>query len=334
MTFLDARVPHVTTAGRPAPTRATHPSSNHRPALYAAVPSAYNPVMVQIGDWQIRSVINGYVRLDGGAMFGVVPKVLWARSQDVDDQNRILLATRTLLAINKRAGRILLADTGTGTKWSTEAADRYGIEFTPTAIDDALGEAGTTADDVTDVVVTHLHFDHAGGMTVWADQPGGPTRPRFAKARHWIHARQLAHAQNPTPRDRASFLPIDFEALIQNNLMIVVQEAAPECEIPGVRWWVADGHTPAQLLPWFHLPQGRGGLLFVGDVIPTADHLPLTWIMAYDLLPLTTLDERRKVLSWCRDDDLLIAFPHDRTRGIVSVTQDDRGRPRVDRVLG
>lgn len=289
--------------------------------------------MLEVGDWTIRSVINGHVRLDGGAMFGVVPKVLWAKTQDTDDQNRILMAMRTLLAVNRKAGRIMLVDTGAGSKWSASSADRYAIENNPTAIEAALFELDATPDDVTDVVVTHLHFDHGGGMTRWVDEQGGDVEPVYANARHWIHQRQLIHAKNPTRRDRASYIAIDYEELEHRGLLTCVEGDAPASMIPGVDWLVSYGHTPGQILPWFRDPAGDRDLLFVGDITPTADHLPATWVMAYDLYPVTTMTERERVLATCEREGLLLAFPHDRSRGIVSITFDQRQRPMVDQIL-
>lgn len=285
--------------------------------------------MIEVGHWTIRSVVNGYIRLDGGAMFGVVPKTLWARSQDVDDQNRILLATRTLLAVNRRAGRILLVDTGTGSKWSCEQANRFAVQSTPAALDAALGEVGAQPEDVTDVIVTHLHFDHAGGMTSWADQPGGPVKLRFPKASHWIHRNHWDHAHNPTKRDKASFISADFAGLEAAGVLRFLAGEATASAIEGVRWFLAHGHSPYQLLPWFDSGgQGRD-LLFVGDMVPTSSHLPPAWVMAYDLQPLVTLAERERVYARCRDEGLLLAFPHDRHHGIARIAFDDSGRPEV-----
>jgi glyoxylase-like metal-dependent hydrolase (beta-lactamase superfamily II) len=162
--------------------------------------------MIRVGQWEMESVECGRFRLDGGAMFGVVPKVIWARGANVDDQNRVLLANRALIATHGRSGRIVIVDTGTGSKWNAVDAERFAIQSTPEAIDDVLSARGASPDDVTDIVATHLHFDHCGGMTVWAGEPGGPTELRFPNARHWVHRRHWEHAHRPTLRDRASFL--------------------------------------------------------------------------------------------------------------------------------
>ncbi len=273
--------------------------------------------MLKVGDFEIHSVVNGTMRLDGGAMFGVVPKVLWQRKQDVDDLNRILLATRTLLVINRRAGRILLVDTGTGSKWPIDEAQRYGIAPDPDAIARALHGLGLSDAEVTDVIVTHLHFDHNGGATAWADDAKTGTVLRWPGARHWMHARHWAYAHDPTPKDRASFLRRDIEAFETPGALTLVRagESPGVCgtgcdaPCPGIEWFVSNGHTRAQLLPIFH---GAGGpLLFTGDVIPTSAHLPVAWVMAYDLEPLVTMEEKERIYARCRGEGLKLAFPHD-----------------------
>jgi len=289
--------------------------------------------MVQVGDWHIQSVVTGSIRLDGGAMFGVVPKTLWSKTQDVDDQNRILLATRTLLAVDRARGRIVLVDTGSGSKWDAKQATRYCVDYDTQAIDDALHELGVGAADVTDVVAPHLHFDHAGGMTEWADQPGGPIRLRFPGANHWVHRRHWEYAHNPSVRDRASFFPDNFVPLADAGVASLVEGDSPWCPIDRMQWWLSHGHTPYQMLPLFESGDDSRDVLFVGDLIPTAAHLPLAWNMAYDLLPLVVVSERQEVYRRCREEGLALAFPHDPHNGMV-VLEFDRDKPKVKETLG
>lgn len=266
--------------------------------------------MITIAGFDILSVQTGTFRLDGGAMFGVVPKVLWAPREDVDDHNRILLATRTLLAVAHDRKHVILVDTGTGTKWEDKAAQRFAIRNDASAIAAVLdADFGLTLCDVTDVVVTHLHFDHNGGLTEWVDEPGGQTQPCFPGARHWIHRRHWDHVQNPTDKDRASFLSRDYEQLERLRLLHFVDGDEPESPWEGIRWFVSEGHTPAQLLPIFE--DDRSALMFTGDVFPTSSHLRPPWVMAYDNEPLKTLAEKKRILGWCREHGLRLAFPHD-----------------------
>ncbi|RJP34809.1 MAG: MBL fold metallo-hydrolase [Phycisphaerales bacterium] len=287
--------------------------------------------MLTAGRYDVCSVVTGHIRLDGGAMFGVVPRVLWSRQFVPDEQNRILLATRSLVAVDRDAKRVILVDSGTGTKWDADAAARYGVDPDPTAVERALTERGLTASDVTDVVVTHLHFDHNGGLMDWAAQAGGPTRLRYPNAVHWLHRRHWEHAHRPTLKDRASFISHDFSGLEASGQLRLIEGAPPAPSIPGVRWELSEGHTPAQLLPLFEDPERA--LLFVGDVFPTTGHLPPPWVMAYDNEPLRTIEEKCAVLDRCERSGLRLAFPHDPAVGVAEIDASDRRKPRVARAL-
>ena len=192
--------------------------------------------MIRSGRYDIFSVVNGRLGLDGGAMFGVVPRGVWSRKAKPDELNRIQLAMRTLVAMDRDAGRVILVDTGAGHKWPAEEAERFAIQPDRQALARALAEHGLAETDVTDVVITHLHFDHNGGLTEWADQPGGPTRLRFPQARHWIHERHWSHANDPNPRDQASFLERDIHALPEPGVLTLVTGDEPEPPFEGLRW--------------------------------------------------------------------------------------------------
>lgn len=254
-------------------------------------------------------MVTGTLRLDGGAMFGVVPKVLWASAADADDRNRILLATRTLLVVDRGSERVTLADTGCGTKWTPDKADRFAVHHNREALPKALAAIGLGVADVTDVVVTHLHFDHNGGLTEWVDEPGGDTRPCFPRARHWIHRKHWEHARRPNLKDRASFLPEDFAGLQEAGLLNQVDGENPSPTIPGIEWFVSQGHTPYHLHPV--VADGDKRLIFVGDLAPTVAHLRLGWVMAYDQLPLTTIAEKQRIFADAIKQRLWLAFPHD-----------------------
>jgi glyoxylase-like metal-dependent hydrolase (beta-lactamase superfamily II) len=273
--------------------------------------------MLKIEPFDVYSVVNGSVWLDGGAMFGVVPKALWESVTEVDERNRILLKTRTLLAVDRSRSRVILTDTGCGTKWSRDKADRFGIWYDPEAIPSALASLGLAATDVTDVFISHLHFDHNGGLTCWEDQPEGPTRPTFPRARHWVHRGHWEHAHQPSVKDRASFLVEDYDVLEQEGLLRFVEGVDPDPPFDGVTWFVSNGHTPYQLHPVFGVGPER--LMFIGDLVPTAAHLRLSWVMAYDLQPMTTIAERESIYRRCLNEGLLLAFPHDPETGGVAI---------------
>jgi glyoxylase-like metal-dependent hydrolase (beta-lactamase superfamily II) len=286
--------------------------------------------MLKIEPFELYSVVTGTVLLDGGAMFGVVPKVLWERVADPDPLNRIRLCTRTLVAVDRDRDRVVLVDSGCGTKWDPERAERYGVSYDSEAIPRCLGDAGLTVDSVTDVIVSHLHFDHNGGLTYWYDEPDGPVRLRYPGARHWIHRHQWEHARNPTAKDRASFLREDFDALAAAGVIEFVEGDSPRPPFEGAEWFVSNGHTPGQLHPTFGV--GNERLMFVGDLVPTMGHLRLGWGMAYDLFPLTTIEEKGALYKRCFEDGLLLAFPHDPGEGGVAIGGTPE-RPIVTRTL-
>ncbi len=286
--------------------------------------------MLEADPFELYSVVTGSIRLDGGAMFGVVPKVLWEKVADVDGLNRILLATRTLLAVDRSHRRVVLVDTGCGIKWTPDQAERFSVQYDPDAIPNALAAVGLGVEDVTDVVVSHLHFDHNGGLTYWYDEPDGPTRLSYPQARHWIHRGHWEHANRPHLRDRASFRKEDFAALADSDLLHLVEREDPDPPFEGVEWFVSSGHTPFQLHPVFG--GGSSRLLFVGDIVPTVAHLRLAWIMAYDLRPLATVAEKEAVFRRCFEEGLLLAFPHDPKVGGVAIDGTVE-RPIVARTL-
>jgi len=280
--------------------------------------------MIEVGRFRVFSVVTGTFRLDAGAMFGVVPKVLWQEAEDVDGMNRMLMAARSLVVAEREGGRVMLVDTGIGDKWSPDDARRYDVQDRPGALEEALGRHDLTTGDVTDVVITHAHFDHCGGLTRRASG-SGELEPRFPGARHWVHERHWEHAAGPADKDAASFMPRDFAPLEDAGVLERVGGDAPEPPMDGISWFLSHGHTPYQLLPLIEDPVAP--LLFTGDLFPTSTHLPALWVMAYDLQPLVTIEEKKKVLGMCRDG-LALAFPHDHRIGGCRVDTTGR-KPRA-----
>jgi glyoxylase-like metal-dependent hydrolase (beta-lactamase superfamily II) len=285
---------------------------------------------VFIGRYEIHSVPTGMFRLDGGAMFGVVPKALWERVAAPDEENRIRLAMRPLIAKDTRSGRVILVDTGGGDKWSPKEIERYAVETAPDQLGVTLAGLGLRDQDVTDILITHLHFDHNGGLARWADEHKSTAVPRFPGAKVWIHRAHWQHTQAPLEKDRASFLQRDFMPVFKAGLLNEIEGDPPASPFDGIRLHVAHGHTPAMLLPWF----SHDGLelLYASDLFPTYAHLPVPWVMAYDNRPLHTLKEKKEILKACYDRGLLLATPHDPKITCARIA-DDGKRPVIQETV-
>ncbi|MSR64388.1 MAG: MBL fold metallo-hydrolase [Verrucomicrobiae bacterium] len=257
---------------------------------------------MQIGPYELHSIETGRFSLDGGAMFGSVPKPLWEKTSPADERNRIELASRSLLIVGN--GRKILVDNGCGSKWSPKLADMYKIDTSRFELRRSLALAGVRPEEITDVILTHLHFDHAGGSTF---VEGGEVKPTFPNARHYVQKAHWEWMLNPTEKDRASFMADDFMPLHKRGILEFVDG---EGELfPCISLLVMNGHTTAQQLPM--ITNGNTVLLFCCDLIPTASHVPLPYIMGYDLRPLTTLADKKRVLGKAWEEQWILYFQHD-----------------------
>jgi glyoxylase-like metal-dependent hydrolase (beta-lactamase superfamily II) len=263
----------------------------------------------------------GVQRLDGGAMFGVVPKPLWEKRIAPDARNRIALALRCLLV--EHPDGLVLVDTGLGDKEAAKFLDIYGVENAgtagPTRLDDALAAAGHRAGDVRWVINTHLHFDHAGGNTV--RRPDGSLAPAFPDARYVVQRRELDFASHTNERTQASYLPANFAPLVSSGRLRLVDG---EMEVlPGVLLLPTPGHVP------FHqsvvVRDGGEAACCLGDIVPTAAHLPPAWIMAYDLEPLVTLATKKVLLARAAREAWQLVFCHDAAVARARVAPDAAG---------
>ncbi len=260
--------------------------------------------MLQIGRFRVDLVETGRFGLDGGAMFGVVPKPLWQQAYHPGDAaNRIPMAARALLL--RWEGATVLVDTGNGTKMPPKQRQIYALDTSCFSLERSLALLGVRPEEVTAVILTHLHFDHAGGATTYDDR--GQLRPTFPNARYYVQREQLAWARNPTEKDRASFIPEDFEPLAAEGMLELLDG---EGELfPGVRVIPLYGHTAAMQLVL--VSDGGEHLLYCADLCPTAAHVPYPYIMAYDNHPLRTLEEKRRLLPQAYEEGWLLCFEHD-----------------------
>jgi len=258
-----------------------------------------------VGRIRIHALHAGVARLDGGAMFGVVPRTLWERRIAPDERNRIPLALRCLLIEGPDA--LVLVDTGVGNKEDDKFRDIYGVENRgdPTRLEDAVRAAGFQPDDIDLVVLTHLHFDHAGGGT--RRREDGSVEPAFPGARYVVQRGELAFSALRNERVRASYLPLNVEPITEAGLWQLVDGPAEVTR--GVRVIPTPGHTPHHQSVLVESDGERA--CFLADLCPTTAHIPLPWIMGYDLEPLVTLESKRELWRRACDEDWLLIFEHD-----------------------
>ena len=273
---------------------------------------------MQFGDYRVEVIPDTEFRLDGGAMFGVVPRVVWERVSPPDEKNRIRMNMNCVF-IDTGKEKILI-ETGIGEKWSPKQIEMYGIFRIKPFAETLLEKAGVKPDDITIVINTHLHFDHAGGNTVLSSPPyeGGvdaasadgvvlSSVPQFPNARYLVSTSELAHAENPHERDRASYLPENWRPMQQTGqLEPMLDDYEP---IPGLKIQTARGHS--ETMQTWRLDRGGNTLFGFADLIPTRHHVPLPWIMGYDLYPTETLAFKKAILPQAIKENWLCFFYHD-----------------------
>jgi glyoxylase-like metal-dependent hydrolase (beta-lactamase superfamily II) len=278
-----------------------------------------------LGRWRIHAIQAGGQQLDGGAMFGVVPKTLWERRLPADARNRIPMGMRCLLV--EHDDGLILIDSGVGNKENAKFHEIYGIEndggavggVAGTALEAGLARAGFTVADVSLLINTHLHFDHAGGNT-WRND-GGEVAPTFPNARYVVQRGEYDYAMRANERTSASYFHANWASIFAAERFDLV-EGEPEVR-PGVSLRRTPGHTPHHQS--VILRSGGETLCFLGDVVPTTHHLPLPWIMGYDVEPLVTLESKRALLGEALAQDWLLVFEHDAHTGFGRVGHDGKG---------
>lgn len=280
-----------------------HPASAHGVLVELKQLAARPPLVnthYSVGDFTVTSLYDGRLRLDGGAMFGVIPKTMWATKTTPDDRNRITLAMRPLLI---RGERTVLVDAGLGDKESARFQDIYGVERSR-HLEHSLAEAGVAADDIDLVVATHLHFDHCGGFTV---RDGGGLKPRFPRARYLVRRGEWEDATHTHVRNRASYLADNFLPLLEAGVVDFIDDDREI--VPGVRVQRAPGHTDHHQVVW--MESGGARALYLADLMPTTAHMADAWGMGYDLAPMDTLASKQAMVREILSRETLLFFEHD-----------------------
>lgn len=257
---------------------------------------------MDIGEYKLFAIETGTFWLDGGAMFGTVPKVMWEKLHVPDSSNRIKMAMRALLI--RSNDKNILVDCGIGDKGGEKFVSLFNVDQRQSNLEISLRKYGLSKNDITDVILTHLHFDHAGGAT---ENINGKWQPTFPNATYYLQRQNLEAAQKPNPRERASYLPEIYQSLIENNKFKLLDGNTKLFE--NIEVLVSYGHTQAQQL--VKISDDKNTLLYGGDILPMRAHLPLPWIAGYDLQPLVMLDEKKKLLSDLVEKDGIVFYEHD-----------------------
>ncbi len=280
---------------------------------------------------KLYTINTGYFKLDGGAMFGVVPKSIWQKLQPADENNMCTWALRCLLI--EAEGKLILIDNGMGNKQDAKFFAHYYLHGSD-SLDTSLAAHGFTTDDITDVVLTHLHFDHCGGSI---KKQGDALVPTFKNATYWSNKQHWQWATTPNDREKASFLkenilPIEqsgqlkfIELSTTANIINNKEKCSPIASgiISTLSFIIANGHTEAMMLPVINYKDTT--LIFMADLLPSTAHLPLPYVMGYDMFPLTTLHEKKAFLSLAQANNYVLFFEHDPVHECCTLLQTERG---------
>ena len=256
---------------------------------------------MQIGKYKLSFIESGFFALDGGAMFGIIPKALWQKTNTADDANRIKLLTRHLILASD--SKKIIIDNGMGDKWSDKEKGIYSVDEN-FSISSSLNKIGISQEQITDVILTHLHFDHTGGSTISVNDK---IQPAFPNAKYYVQAKNFEWAKNPSDRDKGSYLKENFIPLHEEGVLNFIN--GNENFDDEIEFLVINGHTFGQQM--IKISDSGNTFLFCADLIPTFGHIPLPYIMGYDLQPLVTLEEKKKFLKSALDENWKLFFGHD-----------------------
>ncbi|MFQ6677787.1 MAG: MBL fold metallo-hydrolase [Fidelibacterota bacterium] len=270
---------------------------------------------MKIGSYNLYNIVTSEFALDGGAMFGIIPKPLWEKLSPADENNRIMMVTRSLLLVSDN--HKIIVDTGNGSKWQEKFKDIYKINLENFNLEKSLAHYGFTPADITDVFCTHLHFDHIGGNTKLIN---GQLEPVFPNADYWIQKENWKLANSPSEKDAGSFMSDDWSILDENNMIQFVD--GKESFLPEIDQLLTYGHTTGMMLPV--ISDSSNKLIYVSDLIPMTAHIPLPWVMAYDINPVQTVQEKRNILTKIVEEEWVIFFEHDPEHQAATVQFDGK----------
>ncbi len=277
--------------------------------------------MLEFGNLKVTAHNFGFFRLDGGAMFGSVPKNLWSRRIEADAENCIRLATRCLVVTDDSAKKKFLIDVGMGEKWTPKQREIFAIENLPS------DKVGVRAEEITDIILTHLHFDHAGGISKY-QEGSSAVELIYPTARVILQRDNLRNARAPSVKEKASYLPENFEPFVGSNFF----EVEGKMEVhPGIVVHQVNGHTRGQ--QWVEIYGGGMKLFYPTDLVPTQHHLPIPFHMGYDACAETVLKEKAGFLERARSEKAIVVFEHDASLEACTVILDDRGHYAVGEQL-
>jgi glyoxylase-like metal-dependent hydrolase (beta-lactamase superfamily II) len=272
---------------------------------------------VHFGNFELFPVETGRFMLDGGAMFGVVPKTLWSKKIAADSKNRIPMAMRCLLIKSKISGKIYLIDNGSGTKFNDKMSSIYGLDYDHSNLNDSLKNCGVSPEDVTDIIFSHLHFDHCGGTTYY--NRSGKLEHFFPNAVYHVNSRHWLTATNPNAREKASFFDENIKPIEESGRLNLVEDFHEFEE--NLSTIPMDGHTIGQQLPVISADERT--IVYAADLLPTFAHLPLPWVMGYDMSPVQTLKEKENFLNEAVENNYYLFLEHDASCEVITVTKID-----------
>ena len=271
---------------------------------------------MKVGKYEIKIINSGYFWLDGGAMFGIIPKPLWEKTNPPDSTNRIKLSTRNLLLQNGK--RKILIDSGMGNKWDAKSKSIYSINQNEFSLDNELIKAGISAGEITDVIITHLHFDHTGGSIKLENEK---LIPAFPNAKYYVQKKNFEWAVNPSERDRGSYIKENFIPLYEAGVLNLIDNNIDFDD--EIEFLVVNGHTFSQQL--VKISDSSSTILYCGDLIPTSSHIPIPYVMGYDLQPLVAVQEKKNILSQVNEEQWKLFFEHDPEFALATIKRTDKG---------